>query len=160
MLRGFRACEKNYLLPSIPLLPSPAPITYHLLLCLRLQHRSLLLLSNPFPNCVVDSPLVPVIHRRVFAENDEAILLEYAKASYPFLSVVRNILLTFDIITQNYNVDHAESLNKSALVRALTTHNTLTALSNVGHHHCLKSASSYSYSMQKNECGTRRSSCI
>jgi hypothetical protein len=138
--RGFSACEKNCLCSSFNVTTVPLPTIYYL------RHRSLLLLSNPFPSSIIGSSLVPVIHRRVFAENVEAILLEYAKASYPFLSVVQNILLTFVIITQNYNVDNAESLKKSALVRALTTHYTLTALSNVGHHRCLKFASSYSYS--------------
>ena len=82
------------------------------------------------------APGTRVIHRRVFAENDQAILIEYAKVFYPFLTVVRNILLTFVIITQNYNVDNAESLNKSALVRVLTTHNKYIPL--LPHHFVLK----------------------
>ena len=82
------------------------------------------------------APGTRVIHRRVFAENDLAILLEYAKVTYPSLIVVRNILLTFAIITQNYNVDNAESLNKSALVRVLTTHNKYIPL--LPHHFVLK----------------------
>ena len=50
-----------FALPSRPRLPSPAPINYpHLLLWPRpLQHRSLPLLSNPFPSYIIDSPLVP-----------------------------------------------------------------------------------------------------
>ena len=82
------------------------------------------------------APGTRVIHRRVFAENDLAILLEYAKVFYPFLTAVRNILLTFVMITQNYNVDNAESLNKSALVRVLTTHNKYIPL--LPHHFVLK----------------------
>lgn len=82
------------------------------------------------------APGTRVIHRRVFAENDQAILLEYAKVICPFLTAVRNILLTFVIIAQNYNVDNAESLNKSALVRVLTTHNKYIPL--LPHHFVLK----------------------
>lgn len=61
------------------------------------------------------APGTRVIHRRLFAENDQAILLEYAK---------------------NYNVDNAESLNKSALVKVLTTHNRYIPL--LPHHSVLK----------------------
>ena len=82
------------------------------------------------------APGTRVIHRRVFAENDLAILLEYAKVIYSLLTVVPDILLTFVIITQNYNVDNAESLNKSALVRVLTTHNKYIPL--LPHHVVLK----------------------
>lgn len=81
------------------------------------------------------APGTRVIHRRVFAENDVAILLEYAKVISPLLTVIRYILLTF-VNTQNYNVDNAESLNKSALVRVLTTHNKYIPL--LPHHFVLK----------------------
>jgi hypothetical protein len=42
-----------------PALSHVLPAIYYL------QHCSLLLLSNPFPSCIIDSSLMPVIHRRV-----------------------------------------------------------------------------------------------